>query len=125
MLGMCRKNIPSVLGHVSVQLGEVESPLFVAHGHSLLIGARQFFGIPGVHNDAAVQTLGCSGEFRENQHSVALLLRGDVLVSYQVHAVAGRRNNTGIGDSVESDEFVKVDGLVQEVNRLELDGAFG
>lgn len=64
--------------------------MFVAHGHGFLVGACQFFGVPGVHNNTTVQTLGCSGEFRKHQHSMALLLGGDVLVGHQVHAVTGR-----------------------------------
>jgi hypothetical protein len=94
--GMADYYVPGVLGHVSVQLGEIESSLLVTHGHGFLIGACKFFRVPRIDNDAAVQTLGCTGELGKDQDSVALLLCGDVFVGHQVHTVASGRDNAGI-----------------------------
>jgi phytoene dehydrogenase-like protein len=53
---------------------------------------------------------------------VALLLGSDVLVGHQVHAISCRRDKAYVGDGVESDQLIKGDRLVHEVDWHELDG---
>ena len=54
---------------------------------------------------------------------MVLALGGDVLVGDEVHAVAGRGDETDIGHGVQSGELLKGDGLVEKVDGHELDGA--
>lgn len=115
--------IPGVFGHVFVQLGEIKSALFVTHGDSLLVCTSQLLRVPWVDNDAAVKTLGSTCKLRQYQNAMALLLCRDVLVGDQVHSVAGRRYDASIGDGVERNELIKVDGLVEEVDGHEFNRA--
>lgn len=118
-----RANIPGVFGNVFVELGKVQRTLFVTHGDSLLVGTGQLFRVPRVDDNTTIQTLGSTSELREDENTVSLLLGCNVLVCDEVHPVTGRRDNAGIRHGVECDKLVKVDGLVEEMNWLELNSA--
>lgn len=82
----------------------------------------EFFRVPRVDDERAVERLCCTGEFREDHDSVAFALRGDIFVGYEVHAVAGGRDETGVGDGVEGGEFFEGHRLMEEVDGHEFDG---
>ena len=116
--------LPGVLVDVFGKLLVVDASLLVSHGDSVVNGIGQFFRVPGVDDDAAVETLSCASEFGQDHGSMTLLLRCDVLVGHKVHAIAGRRNETDITDSVECNQLIKRDRLVHEVDGHEFDGAY-
>ena len=105
-------------------LVDVFGKLLVVDASLLVNGISQFFRVPGVDDDAAVETLSCASEFGQDHGSMTLLLRCDVLVGHKVHAIAGRRNETDITDSVECNQLIKRDRLVHEVDGHEFDGAY-
>lgn len=113
-----------VLVDVFGELVVVDASLLVSHGDGVVNGIGQFFRVPGVDDDAAVKTLSCTGKFRQDHGTVALLLSCNVLVRDEVHAVAGRRNEADITDSVECNQLVEGDRLVHEVDGHEFDGAY-
>lgn len=116
-----RRNLPRVLVDIFGELLVVESALFGAHGDRVMDGVGQFFSVPGVDNDAAVETLRGTSELGQDHGAVAFLLAGNVLVGHEVHAITCRRNQTHVGNSVQSDELVEGDRLVHEVDRHEFD----
>lgn len=112
-----------VLEDVALQLAEVGLALVGSHGDGVVDGVGELFRVPGIDDEAAVEGLCGTGELGEDHDAVVLALGGDVFVRDEVHAVAGGGDETDVGDGVESRQFVKGDGLMQEVDGHELDGA--
>ena len=83
----------------------------------------EVFRIPWINNESAIERLCRAGEFRENHYAMSLALRGDVFVRDKIHAIPSTRYETGIRDGVEGGEFFETDGLVEEVNGHEFNGA--
>ena len=121
------------------QLLMVLFPGLGVHDHSLMDGIRDLLRVPRVDHDTSVQTLGGTGELRQDHHSLSLLLASNILVgdlvchnkplvrkrssnsTYQVHTVPSAANQTNIADGVESTELIKRQTLVHKVDGHELD----
>jgi hypothetical protein len=86
-------------------------------------GVCELLGVPGVDDQAAVQALCRTSEFGQDHDAVALLLRRDVLVGHQVHAIAGGGDQADVRNRVKRDQLVERDRLVHEVNWHEFNGA--
>ena len=106
----------SVLEDVALELAVVCLALLRAHSDGIVNGVREFFGVPGVDDEAAVKGLGSAGELGEDHDTVIVALSGDIFVGDKVHAIAGGGDKADVGNSIECGELVKGDGLVQEVD---------
>ena len=114
---------PSKLLHITIQFPKRHRSLFLAHRDRLIDCTHKVLGVPRVDDETGVEGLCGSSELREDHHTVALGLRGDVLVGNEVHAVACTGYEADVRDSVEGDELIEVDGSVHEMDGHEFDCA--
>ena len=114
---------PCVLIDVFVQLFEIGRTLFISHGDSIIQGASQLLGVPRIEDETAIETLGRASELGQHHDAMALALRCDVLVGHKVHPVACGRDEAHIRDSVQRNQFVEGNGLVEEMDGRELNSS--
>lgn len=112
-----------VFCHISVELLMVCLPHIIWHCNRLVNGVCKLLCIPRVYNDRAVQRLGSTGEFRQDQDAMRILLRGNVLIRDEVHTITSWRDEAHVRSSIESSQFVKRNGPMHEMDRHKLDGS--
>ena len=103
------------------QAGHAFAALVPVHLDRVTDRALQGPIVVRVHEHGVGELLGGSGELRQHDHAVAVDVRGGVLLRHQVHPVTERRDEHDVTGSVESDQLVERQRLVQVVDHGEPD----
>jgi hypothetical protein len=99
----------------------LEAPLALVEVHVQRPGqgVGNLFGAVGIDDQRLLHLPRGAGEARQDQHARILRrLRGDVLLGHQVHAVAQRRDQRGLGGAIDPGQLVAAIAAIEVADRV-------
>ena len=99
-------------------------PLDQGHRERGRDGPRHAVDIVRIDQQRGIQFIGGAGEFRQHQHAgIGGILRRDIFLGHEIHAVMQRRHHADLGGAIEARQHGLAETLVEIADRGPVDFA--